>query len=278
MGPSHQVRRLRDALMRRFRVLRLRAALDRRRAARDPSIDERHRRLARAVSTRISPRDAMHGGGGRHYFSVGQSGLACAEAAIAAAGLARVNTLLDLPCGHGRVLRWLRARFPEAQVTVSDLDRDGVDFCARTFAARPVYSRPDFDALTLGGGFDVIWCGSLATHLDEPTVRELLALMQRHLADGGVAVVTTHGARAAERLGAGDTIYAMGPAAAGALLRGYEADGFGYGDYAGEAGYGVSLSTPEWMRSAAAAAGLREVLFLEHGWDDHQDVFGVMRA
>ena len=278
MGPSHLARRVRDALRRRSRVLRPRAAVHRRRVARDPSLGQDHRRLARSVSTRISPRDAMHGGAGRHYFSVGLSGLRCVEAAIEAAGVEQATTVLDLPCGHGRVLRWLRARFPAARVTVSDLDRDGVDFCARTFDARPVYSRTDLDALDLGDRFDLIWCGSLATHLDAAAVGALLTLFERHLADGGVAVVTTHGARTAERLGAADPIYAMDSAATGALLRAYETDGFGYADYPGEAGYGVSLNTPEWMRSAAAAAGLREVLFLEHGWDDHQDVFALVRA
>jgi SAM-dependent methyltransferase len=241
-------------------------------------VGERHRRIARAVSTRVSPYDAMHGGAGRHYFSVGQSGLACVEATIEAAGLEQVTTVLDLPCGHGRVLRWLRARFPAARLTVSDLDRDGVDFCARAFDAQPVYSRTDLDALDLGDRFDLIWCGSLATHLNADAVAALLTVFERHLANGGVAVVTTHGARTAERLGAADPIYAMSPAATGALLRSYETDGFGYADYPGQAGYGMSLSTPEWMRSAAAAAGLREVLFLEHGWDDHQDVFGLVRA
>jgi SAM-dependent methyltransferase len=231
------------------------------------------------VSTRISRRDAMHGGAGERYFSIGLSGLRCVEAAVAAADVPRVGTVLDLPCGHGRVLRWLRARYPAARVTASDLDRHGVDFCARTFAARPVYSHTDLDALSLGDRFDLIWCGSLATHLDAAAIGALLALFERHLADGGVAVVTAHGARVEERLVAGGGAgYRLEPDRAAALMRDYREGGFAYVDYAGEAGYGVSLSTSEWMRSAAAAAGLREVLFLENGWDDHQDVFALVRV
>lgn len=221
----------------------------------------------------------MHGGAGQRYFSIGLSGLRCVEAAVVAADVPQVSTVLDLPCGHGRVLRWLRARYPAARVTAADLDRHGVDFCARTFAARPVYSRSDLDALSLGDRFDLIWCGSLATHLDAAAIGALLVLFERHLTDSGVAVVTTHGARTAERLEAdGGAGYRLEPDRAAGLVRGCESDGFAYADYAGEAGYGVSLSAPAWVRSTAADAGLREVLFRDHGWDDHQDVFGLVRA
>ena len=41
-----------------------------------------------------------------------------------------VARLLDLPCGHGRVMRYLRAAFPRAEITGCDLLRDGVDHCA----------------------------------------------------------------------------------------------------------------------------------------------------
>lgn len=238
------------------------------------------RTVGERVSTRISHRDAMHGGAGERYFSIGLSGLRCVEAAVTAAeASSEPQAILDLPCGHGRVLRWLRARYPGARVTVSDLDRDGVDFCARTFATRPLYSRTELDGLSLGDRFDLIWCGSLVTHLDAAAIAALLALFERHLTDGGVAVVTTHGARTAERLGAdGGARYRLESDRAAALMREYRDGGFAYADYAGEAGYGVSLTAPDWVRSAAATAGLREVLFLEHGWDDHQDVFGLVRA
>lgn len=231
------------------------------------------------VSTRISHRDAMHGGAGERYFSIGLSGLRCVERAIKAAGLPDAPpAILDLPCGHGRMLRWLCARYPGARMTASDLDRHGVDFCARTFSARPVYSHPDFDALSLGERFDLIWCGSLVTHLDAAAIGALLALIERHLSDNGVAVVTTHGARTGERLSAGGAEYRLEPDRAAALVRAYQAGGFGYVDYGGESGYGVSLSAPSWMRAAAGRVGLREVLFIEHGWDHHQDVFGFVRG
>src|SRR5437016_1497182 len=128
--------------------------------------------------TEVSAADAMfsldktHGGlddvqAGLHYISVGLSALkifeyAITEGFIPSSGL---RSILDLPCGHGRVSRILRSRFPGANLTVCDIDRDGVDFCVNRLGARGVYSCADFDKLDLGELFDLIWVGSLITHL-----------------------------------------------------------------------------------------------------------------
>jgi methylase of polypeptide subunit release factors len=86
------------------------------------------------VSTIVSDRDDMgavkHPG---HYLSVGVSAFESITAAFKAAGIDRVSTILDMPCGHGRVARVLRAAFPTAEISVSDLDTDGVAFCAQQF-------------------------------------------------------------------------------------------------------------------------------------------------
>ena len=67
--------------------------------------------------------------------------------------------MLDFACGHGRVMRTLKAAFPDALLTACDIDRDGVDFCARTFGAAPVYfqrtqqrSRSKIDSTSSGSG------------------------------------------------------------------------------------------------------------------------------
>ncbi|HET6891847.1 MAG TPA: hypothetical protein VFH31_12150, partial [Pyrinomonadaceae bacterium] len=53
-------------------------------------------------------------------------------------------------------------------------------------------------------------------------------------------------------------------------------EGFGFADESAT-DYGVSLTTPEWIRTEAAKLGLNEVYFREHGWDDHQDVYGFVK-
>ena len=61
----------------------------------------------------VSPRDEVYTGGDEHYFGVGRSSLACIEYALQAAQLPAegVRRILVLPCGHGRVLRYLKAGF-----------------------------------------------------------------------------------------------------------------------------------------------------------------------
>ena len=77
------------------------------------------------------------------YTASGRSGLTCIEVALNAAGKTRsqVTEILDLPCGHGRVLRHLKTASPTARITACDLKRDGVDFWASQFDATPVYAR-----------------------------------------------------------------------------------------------------------------------------------------
>jgi 2-polyprenyl-3-methyl-5-hydroxy-6-metoxy-1,4-benzoquinol methylase len=87
----------------------------------------------------------------------------------------------------------LRAFFPDAHLTACDLDRDAVDFCAAEFNARPVYSHEDIRCVSLDQCFDVIWCGSLFTHLDSQQWPDFLGFFAEHLSPDGVLVFTTHG-------------------------------------------------------------------------------------
>jgi SAM-dependent methyltransferase len=273
------VERVRAAVARRRSRLPWRARRAKRVLLAPGSLTRAERRTLERVSVRVSPRDAMYGSGGSQYWRVGLSALRCVEQALAEAGSPRVRRLLDLPCGHGRGLRWLVARFPDAAATACDLDRDGVDFCARRLGAAPAYSIEDLGSLRLGGRFDLIWCGSLVTHLDQRRIAALLEMLRRHLAPGGVLVATSHGERAARRVRDAEMDYLLDRERSARLVREYEATGFGYVDYSGARGYGVSLSSPDWLRArAAAVGGLHEVWFRAAGWDDHQDVLAWSRA
>ena len=213
-----------------------------------------------------------------HYLAVGQSALALVERAL---GDKEPRSILDLPCGFGRVTRALRARFPHAAITVSDLDRPGVDFSARQFDARGAYSVRDFRTLDLDERFDLIWVGSLMTHLPAETTKQLFHALARHLAAGGTALITLQGPSIIPRLR--ETGYGLPKGAAERVIAEFEQTGFGYGDYAGgeEALYGVSLTNDNygisltdrpWMEAALEACGLRLDAYEIRGWDDHHDV------
>jgi SAM-dependent methyltransferase len=209
---------------------------------------------------------------------VGLSAIRAIDSALAAAGASAPRRMLDMPCGHGRVLRFLRARFPEAAAVACDLDDDGVAYCAERFGAEGVRSSAHLASVELPGDFDLIWCGSLVTHLDAEANAALLGLFARSLSPGGVAVVTTHGQLVAERLRSGESAYQLVATSVPDVVAGYDATGFGYADYPWSPGYGVSISSRAWIGAAAERAGLRVVLFTERGWDDHQDVVALVRT
>jgi SAM-dependent methyltransferase len=234
---------------------------------------QRGRRFG-GVDARISPHDAMYVGDGAHYFSVGESALRCIERVAPPAP----RRVLDMPCGHGRVLRFLKRRYPDATLVACDLDENGVAFCANRFGADPVISEPDLASVALPGPFDLIWCGSLATHLDAKRVAALLDLFRRTLAPTGVAVITTHGELVVERLRSGNPAYQLDPGAARAVVAQYDASGFGYADYPWSREYGVSICSQAWIEATAADAGLRTFHFAERAWDDHQDVIAAVPA
>jgi SAM-dependent methyltransferase len=221
----------------------------------------------------VSPKDAMFDGDSGHYLAVGLSAMDGIEAALDGASPRRI---LDLPCGHGRVTRLLRARFPEAEISVSDIDTDGVDFCAAQFGATGIHSTGEFRRLDLGEPFDLIWIGSLLTHLSPLMARQMLDCMVRHMTPHAVLVVSSHGPFVAQRLREWD--YGLGPARARAVLRGHDRDGYGYRDYPGSTGYGVSLIRRDWLDEALRDSPLRLAAHVERGWDRHQDLLVLRPA
>lgn len=237
------------------------------------------------VSAEISPVDGMYEGVKEHYFGVGQSALRCIRLAMLASGKGSVGTILDMGCGHGRVMRTLRAAFPAARITACDVIREGVDFCARTFGAIPVYSCEALEDVRIEGPFDLVWCGSVLTHLRCDRVTRLLGLFASRLAPGGVLVFSTHGRLVVERLRRGAQLYGLEEPARRELLGQYDQDGFGYGDYPeslrqslGLAHYGISAASPAWIcAQIERLPAVRLVTCLERAWDNHQDVFGCVR-
>ncbi|MEJ7582552.1 MAG: class I SAM-dependent methyltransferase [Acidimicrobiales bacterium] len=146
---------------------------------------------------------------------------------------------------------------------------DGVELCASTFDATPIRSRePVWDA-DIGEGYDLIWSGSLLTHLPEeawdPTLRHLASA----LAPGGVIVFTTHGRlalaflrnepAATAHLGAWlPARYGLTGSTAEAVAASAERRGFGYAAYPGaeKRADGLSISLGDWVERLLASTRL----------------------
>jgi SAM-dependent methyltransferase len=228
------------------------------------------------ISLEVHNRDTMYvDNEAFHYLSVGLSATHCIrEALCRAPAQYTVGSILDFPCGYGRVLRFLRAMFPNAEITAAEIDRTALDFCRRHFAVATCLSKTSLSDLTFPQRFDVIWCGSLFTHIDEETSSNLLQFFHDHLSDQGVCIFSTHGQRSIDWIQSKKVTYGLKENAQQEVIRGFEEQGYGYADYPNESGWGISAASHQRMVELAKGVGSwYETLFLEHGWDNHQDVY-----
>lgn len=229
-----------------------------------------------AVDHARSPKDTMFTGDEAHYRGSGMSALRNVRTALAIAGRSDARRILDLPCGFGRATRYLRADFPDAEICACDLDPEAVDYCAETFGAIPSYSSTEIGQIRLPGTFDLIWCGSLFTHLPAARWGEFFDFFDSVLDPGGLLLFTVHGRMSENFLGNGYT-FGMGDAAATTTLATLQRDGFAYWEYPPEvgfdAGYGVSFSRPGWVvEQLTTREHMRLLSYSEAGWFRHQDV------
>ena len=209
------------------------------------------------------------------YFSAGRSALESIRLAMLAANLTQVDRVLDFASGAGRVLRFLKAAFPQAELTASDVVDAYLDFCSRTFGAKAVKSSLDPAHVEFDDTFDLIWCGSLFSHTDQEDFAGYLTLLGSALAPGGVLVFSVMGRTVPTTLRNGITLFSLTREEASRLLRDYEETGFAftYGVHDPKAKLGEAVASPSWVcrQLESQTPELSLVLYREVSWEG-QDV------
>jgi SAM-dependent methyltransferase len=247
-----------------------------------PALDDvlcRWRRYeAGAISRRIADFDAMFRGDTiDRYLSAGRSAVEVIALAMAAARKPSIGSVLDLPSGAGRVTRHLRVFLPEAELFVSDVDRRSARFAAESFGAQAIEAAADFSE-SLNRAFDLVFCGSLLTHLPERRCIEAFDWLCAALAPDGLLVLTLSGRRAdyGER-----TVHRhIDPAKWQCMRESAYNRGLGFVETERIDGavYGYTLTAPSWiMRIVERRPLLRIITYQEAAWNDHQDVIVVQR-
>ncbi|MBL8294175.1 MAG: class I SAM-dependent methyltransferase [Bryobacterales bacterium] len=106
----------------------------------------------------------------------------------------RGHRVLDFGCGCGRTIRWFLQEAGNAEFHGVDVDADAVDWCSRhlggghflTTSAVPPLPYPT-------GHFDIVYCLSVFTHLNEPMQDVWLAELSRILKPRGLLLLTIYG-------------------------------------------------------------------------------------
>ena len=186
--------------------------------------------------------------------------------------------ILDFPSGHGRVLRFLKAKFPNAEITAGDIIHEAVDYCVKTFGAKPLYSQENLKQFSAEGRYDLIWCGSLVTHFCEESTIELLDFFVRHLSKGGLMIFTVHGRSAISYLNRGVVNYGAGEPEE--IIGQYKKTGYYYQAKPHNPGNsGIAFYSPSKMFEILEKyPELKVVSYSEGGWGNHQDVVTCLKG
>ncbi len=233
----------------------------------------------KGIIKQISPNDMMYKAAPNHYFWWGNEALKRTNITLGKYGQTEIKRILILPSGHGRELRFFKVAFPGADITACDIDKDGVDFCVETFGVKGVFSNKDPIKVNIGDSFDFIWCGSLLTHLDSEDWQKFLTFFAEHLNPNAILIFTTHGDFMTDEFRKGKLDLGIDEETKQEILSSYNTTGFGYGDYYGQDKYGISVSTPEWVKKQINKIERLELLeYTDRGWGNYQDSVSCIKS
>ncbi len=209
----------------------------------------------------------------RAYAHVGTQAVDLLERSLTMRGktLLDVEHILDFGCGYGRVLRYLVQRVSPSRISACDLDPRAVQFCAREFGVQPVISKQELRAVRLGS-YDLIWMGSVLTHVDPWTAEEMLRVLLEHLTENGIIAFTTLGASTLDQTSRFGSVRLQCPQ----ILDQLASSGVcyvPYDHYFGN-GYGLSWYTSQKVQTTVTSIGgerLSPVIYDPGSWASLQD-------
>ena len=246
----------------------------------------RYHRAMRNADESISCADEMWNGLGKdqaeyarlHYLYGGRSALKCTVDALLAADVALPKAILDFPCAHGRAARFFSVAFPESELWSGDLNIEGVDFCVKHFNAKPFYSSPDLSTVIFPRKFDLIWCGSLASHLPEAQCKALFHLLLGSLEPDGILCITTCGR--GMQWAHENVFKTIDEPAYRKICADLEAGPFGFAPYNYQYGrydepekYGMAFLYPSWIQTNVLGPSIQVLHMREKAWHGAQDVW-----
>lgn len=257
----------------------------------------------------IHANDFMYFGGPRqdhdYYMAVGDGACDLIENQLREASInwSKLRSVLDFGSGYGRVTRHLCKRVHPKQIWAFDVDNEGSTFCQDAFGVNRVEFGGDWEGLHLGV-HDLIWVGSVFTHLSPYYIEKMLLVLAKSLSQDGLLLITVHGRHTMPRIASGfygesirlqyelaitelDTNGVFFVPYSGSEIERRTANRTGVANMLKERpivaneileNYGKSWLTPHYLeetllRLARTGMHLRIASYQAAAWDSHQDVF-----
>jgi SAM-dependent methyltransferase len=227
------------------------------------------------VCKEISPNERMVADTLAAYLSVGRSTIDLLRFLwLTKRERKQPSRILDFGCGHGRVARHLRVWAPDSTIFAADVRTDAIEFCASVLGCVPVQLTPTFGEAILPGEIDLVWVGSVFTHIDHSRMRVLFEWLWRSVSPGGYLMITTHGEHAKRIVESGKMRF-IAPEKWKSILDQYRSSGCGYESYGREdlGDWGVSLiSIENAVELSSPFHDAMFVMMVSGGWANLQDV------
>ncbi|MDW7684981.1 MAG: class I SAM-dependent methyltransferase [Bacillota bacterium] len=182
-----------------------------------------------------------------------------------------VDNFLEFACGYGRFTRHLIMHIHPSKVTVSDVNKEAVDFQEKTFKVKGFYSEYYPAQLKMPEKYDVIFVASLFSHLPFKTWCPWLNKLYHSLSDKGLLIFSTHGPACMGSLT--ELCGMINPAEGFYYLKASESKIHSTEDY------GTTYVTPEFVKAAVLQeTGVTVELEIPKYLWDYQDVYVVRKA
>jgi SAM-dependent methyltransferase len=138
----------------------------------------------------------------REYLATGDQNVRELEEVLTQAGrpLSEVGSFLEFASGYGRMTRFLVHRLHPSRITVADINPSAVSFTCETFGVRGFLSVEDPSSLRHDCRYDVIFVGSLFTHLHHAYWGSWLQHLYSLLLDAGLLIFSTHGLKVLDEI------------------------------------------------------------------------------
>lgn len=212
-----------------------------------------------------------------HYARVGREAMRIIEESLAAVGrsFGDIGHCLDMACGSGRVLRNLQTRIAPRQITACDINEEGVRFLKAEFGVHGIVSSKNLREVQFPRRYDLIFVGSLFSHLSPEIAFDLFDQLFGLLNPRGVIVFSIQGPQCMEHLEAYGWVF---PPQEARLRQDLGEKGYAFAPYFPnqDPHYGVAFYAHEALKRILEerfSPGMRLARFAERDWDNHHDLY-----